>query len=138
MHACKDYTGAEIMRTLRDEVINRQIPVAEFTSAVELIKDETGQIAGAVLLNMETDDYLVARAKTVIIATGGAGRMHYQGFPTSNHYGATADGLILGYRAGVPLLYQDTIQYHPTGVAYPSQILARLSRKKCVLSVQCW
>ena len=109
MHACKDYSGAEIMRTLRDEVINRQIPVVEFTSAVELIKDEKGQAAGAVLLNMETEDYLVARAKTVIIATGGAGRLHYQNFPTSNHYGATADGLILGYRAGAPLLYQDTI-----------------------------
>ena len=70
MHACKDYSGAEIMRTLRDEVINRGIPVVEFTSAVELIKDEKGQVAGAVLLNMETGDYMVARAKTVIIATG--------------------------------------------------------------------
>ena len=119
MHACKDYSGAEIMRTLRDEVLNRQIPVAEFTVAVELIRDDRGQVAGAVLQNLETEDYLVAKAKTVIIATGGAGRMHYQGFPTSNHYGATADGLILGYRMGAPLLYQDTIQYHPTGVAYP-------------------
>ena len=98
MHACKDYSGAEIMRTLRDEVLNRQIPVAEFTVAVELIRDDRGQAAGAVLQNLETEDYLVAKAKTVIIATGGAGRMHYQGFPTSNHYGATADGLILGYR----------------------------------------
>ena len=44
------------MRTLRDEVINRGIPVVEFTSAVELIKDEKGQVAGAVLLNMETED----------------------------------------------------------------------------------
>ena len=49
--------------------------------------------------------------------------MHYQGFPTSNHYGATADGLVLGYRAGASLLYQDSIQYHPTGAIYPSQIL---------------
>jgi len=130
MHACKDYSGAEIMRTLRDEVLNLGIPVIEFTSAVELIRDDKGQVAGAVLLNMETGDYLVARAKTVIIATGGAGRMHYQGFPTSNHYGATADGLILGYRAGVPLLYQDTIQYHPTGVAYPSQIYGALVTEK--------
>ena len=126
MHACKDYSGAEIMRTVRDEVLNRKIPVVEFTSAVELIKDDKGQVSGAVLLNMETGDYLVARAKTVILATGGAGRLHYQGFPTSNHYGATADGLILGYRAGAPLLYQDTIQYHPTGVAYPSQIFGAL------------
>ena len=93
---------------LRDEVLNRQIPVAEFTVAVELIRDDRGQVAGAVLQNLETEDYLVAKAKTVIIATGGAGRMHYQGFPTSNHYGATADGLILGYRMGAPLLYQDT------------------------------
>ncbi|MDO4260898.1 MAG: FAD-dependent oxidoreductase [Eubacteriales bacterium] len=130
MHACKDYSGAEIMRNLRDEVLDRKIPVVEFTSAVELIKDDRGQAAGAVLLNMETGDYLVARAKTVIIATGGAGRMHYQGFPTSNHYGATADGLILGYRAGAPLLYQDTIQYHPTGVAYPSQIFGALVTEK--------
>lgn len=130
MHACKDYSGAEIMRTLRDEVLNRQIPVAEFTVAVELIRDDRGQVAGAILQNLETEDYLVAKAKTVIIATGGAGRMHYQGFPTSNHYGATADGLILGYRMGAPLLYQDTIQYHPTGVAYPSQIYGALVTEK--------
>ncbi|MBR2500837.1 MAG: FAD-dependent oxidoreductase [Clostridia bacterium] len=130
MHACKDYSGAEIMRTLRDEVINRKIPVVEFTSAVELIKDDKGQVAGAVLLNMETGDYSVAKAKTVVIATGGAGRLHYQNFPTSNHYGATADGLILAYRAGAPLLYQDTIQYHPTGVAFPSQIFGALVTEK--------
>ncbi len=130
MHACRDYSGAEIMRTLRDEVWNLQIPVAEFTSAVELIMDDRGQVAGAVLQNMETEDYLVARAKTVLIATGGAGRMHYQGFPTSNHYGATADGLILGYRVGVPMLHQDTIQYHPTGAAYPSQIYGALVTEK--------
>ncbi|MCQ2412423.1 MAG: FAD-dependent oxidoreductase [Sphaerochaetaceae bacterium] len=130
MHAAKDYSGAEIMRTVRDEVINLGIPVVEFTSAVELLKDEKGQVAGAVLLNMETGDYSVAKAKTVVIATGGAGRMHYQGFPTSNHYGATADGLVLGYRAGAPLLYQDSIQYHPTGAIYPSQILGALVTEK--------
>ena len=110
MHAAKDYSGAEIMRTLRDEVLNRQIPVVDFTAAIELILDENGRASGAVLLNMETDELLVAKAKTVIIATGGAGRLHYQGFPTSNHYGATADGLVLAYRAGAKLLYADTLQ----------------------------
>ena len=82
------------------------------------------------LQNMETGELLIAGAKTVIIATGGAGRLHYQGFPTSNHYGATADGLVLGYRAGAELLYADTIQYHPTGVAYPSQIFGALVTEK--------
>lgn len=130
MHACADYTWAEIMRTLRDEVQNRKIPVLEFTSAVELLKDETGRVTGAVLLNMETGEWLIARARTVILATGGAGRLHYQGFPTSNHYGATADGLVLAYRAGAPLLYPDTIQYHPTGAAYPAQIFGALVTEK--------
>ena len=130
MHAAKDYSGAEIMRTLRDEVLNRNIPVVDFTSAIELILDENGNAAGAVLLNMETKELLVAKAKTVIIATGGAGRMHYQGFPTSNHYGATADGLVLGYRAGAKLLYAETLQYHPTGAAYPEQIFGALVTEK--------
>ena len=44
---------------------------------------------------METKEILIAKAKVVIIATGGAGRMHYQGFPTSNHYGATADDVVV-------------------------------------------
>ncbi len=130
MHAAKDYSGAEIMRTLRDEVLNRNIPVVDFTSAIELILDENGKAAGAVLMNMETQELLVAKAKTVIIATGGAGRMHYQGFPTSNHYGATADGLVLGYRAGAKLLYAETLQYHPTGAAYPEQIFGALVTEK--------
>ena len=130
MHAAKDYSGAEIMRVLRDEVQNRAIPVVDFTSAIEIIKDENGKAAGAVLMNMETNEILIARAKTVIIATGGAGRMHYQGFPTSNHYGATADGLVMAYRAGAPLLYAYTLQYHPTGAAYPSQIFGALVTEK--------
>ncbi len=130
MHAAADYSGAEIMRTLRDEVLNRKIPVVDFTAAIELILDEEGRAAGAVLLNMETGEVKIARAKCVVIATGGAGRMHYQGFPTSNHYGATADGLILGYRAGAKLLYQDALQYHPTGVAFPQQIYGALVTEK--------
>jgi succinate dehydrogenase / fumarate reductase flavoprotein subunit len=130
MHAAADYSGAEIMRVLRDEVLNRRIPVVDFTAVIELLTDEAGNAAGAILQNMETSEHFVARAKTVVIATGGAGRLHYQGFPTSNHYGATADGLVLGYRAGAKLLYADTLQYHPTGVAYPPQIFGALVTEK--------
>ena len=132
MHACKDYSGAEIMRTLRDETFNRadSITVVDFTAAIEIIKNDKGEAAGAVLLNIETGEIRIAKAKVVVIATGGAGRMHYQGFPTSNHYGATADGLVMAYRAGAKLLYQDSLQYHPTGAAYPTQILGKLVTEK--------
>lgn len=130
MHAAKDYSGAEIMRTLRDEVFNKNIFVLDFTAAIELLSDNEGRISGAVLMNMETGELSVARAKAVVLATGGAGRLHYQGFPTSNHYGATADGLILGYRAGARLIYPETLQYHPTGAAYPQQIFGALVTEK--------
>jgi len=123
MHYCADLSGLEIMRTVRDEARNRpNIKVLEFSPAVELILNEHGQCAGAVLYNMETEEYLVARAKVVILATGGAGRLHVQGFMTTNHYGATADGIVLGYRAGVPLSFLHTVQYHPTGVVFPEQV----------------
>lgn len=130
MHAAEDYSGAEIMRTLRDEVLNQGIEVIEFSPAVELLLDSDDKVAGAVLYNLETEEYQIVKAKTVILATGGAGRLHYQGFPTTNHYGATADGLVMGYRAGAELIFPDTIQYHPTGVAFPAQIFGSLVTEK--------
>jgi succinate dehydrogenase/fumarate reductase flavoprotein subunit len=130
MHACRDYTGLEIMRCVKDEILNRQVKVMEFTAAVELLTDENGRCVGALLLNMENGTLLVAAAKATIIATGGAGRLHVQGFPTTNHYGATADGLVLAYRAGAKLVFMDTIQYHPTGVAFPTQIVGQLITEK--------
>ena len=130
MHAARDYTGAEIMRTLRDEVINQGIHVIEFSPAIELLTDADGNCVGAMLLNMETDEYAVVSAKTTIIATGGSGRLHCQGFPTTNHYGATGDGLPLAYRAGCRLAFVDTIQYHPTGVAFPELISGQLITEK--------
>lgn len=131
MHSAGDMTGAEIMRVLRDEIRNRpQIQVVEFAPAVELVKDAQGRCAGAVLQNMETGELLVVRAKATVMATGGIGRLHIQGFATTNHYGATADGLIMGYRAGARLRFMDSIQYHPTGTAYPEQNVGLLITEK--------
>jgi succinate dehydrogenase / fumarate reductase flavoprotein subunit len=132
MHSARDYSGAEIMRTLRDEVRSylEDITVLEFAPAIELIMDDKGQVAGAVLLNMETGEHLVVRAKCTILATGGSGRLHYQGFATTNHYGATGDGLVLAYRVGTKLAFLDTMQYHPTGAAYPEQIVGLLVTEK--------
>ncbi len=138
MHSARDYSGAEIMRTLRDEVRNREeesgekvgITVIEFSPAVELVLDDKGQAAGAVMTNLETGTYCYIKAKAVVIATGGGGRLHYQGFPTTNHYGATADGVVMAYRAGAPLGYLESMQYHPTGAAFPEQIVGLLVTEK--------
>ena len=132
MHSAGDMTGAEIMRTLRDEVKNHpdEIRTTEFTTAIELILDDAGRTVGAVLKNMETGGLMVARAKTVIIATGGSGRLHIQGFPTTNHYGATADGIVMAYRAGASLCFLDATQFHPTGAAFPEQNVGLLITEK--------
>ena len=130
MHSARDYTGLEAMRVLRDEVRNRGIDVLEFAPVVELVMDEQGQVAGAVIINFETNEMVLVRAKAIILATGGGGRLHYQGFPTTNHYGATADGLVIAYRVGAKLIFMDTMQYHPTGVAYPEQIVGQLVTEK--------
>jgi succinate dehydrogenase/fumarate reductase flavoprotein subunit len=132
MHSARDYSGAEIMRTLRDEVRNRgeDIAVIEFSPAVELVLDDQGRAVGAVAMNLETEVYHFLKAKAVVLATGGGGRLHYQGFPTTNHHGATADGVVMAYRAGVPLGYLESMQYHPTGAAFPEQIVGLLVTEK--------
>lgn len=132
MHSCGDMTGSEIMRVLRDEVRNHpdKIDVLEFSPAVELLLDENGRCAGAILYNLETEEYLVVKARAVIMATGGFGRLHFNGFPTTNHYGATADGIVMAYRAGVKLRFMDSVQYHPTGVVFPEQNVGLLITEK--------
>lgn len=129
MHSAGDYSGLEVMRVLKDEVLNREIPCIEFSPAVELLTDDK-VCTGAVLLDLETREYKIVRAKCVILATGGAGRLHVQGFPTTNHYGATMDGVVIAYRAGAPFIFMDTIQYHPTGAVFPEQIRGWLCTEK--------
>jgi len=131
LHSSGDMTGAEIMRVLRDEARNQPgICVLEFTPALELLLDERGRCAGAVLLNLETRELYVARAKAVILSTGGLGRLHIQGFPCTNHYGATADGLVMAYRAGIKTCFLDSTQFHPTGAVFPEQNAGLLITEK--------
>jgi succinate dehydrogenase / fumarate reductase flavoprotein subunit len=131
LHCCGDYTGLEVMRVLKDEIRSIGVRILEFHPAIELLTDpETGAVSGAVLLNLDTGEYKIVRSKVTVLATGGLGRLHIAGFPTTNHYGATADGLVLAYRVGAGLVDMDTLQYHPTGVAWPEAILGELIPEK--------
>jgi succinate dehydrogenase / fumarate reductase flavoprotein subunit/L-aspartate oxidase len=132
MHYAADITGAEIMRTIRDEARNHPgaITLLEFCPAVELILNEYGHCEGAVLFNLDTHEYYIVRAKATVMATGGSGRLHTQGFMCTNHYGATGDGLTIAYRAGIPVRFLHTIQYHPTGAVFPEQAEGLLITEK--------
>jgi len=118
----RDYTGLEMMRVLREAVQNSDVDVWDYSPVVELLENDSGHCAGAVISNLKNCSYVQVVAKSVIIATGGIGRMHLNGFPTSNHFGATGDGLILAYRLGAKLRDLDSFQYHPTGLAHPQHL----------------
>ena len=123
----RDYTGLEMMRVLREAVeLEPGIEIWNRCPTVELLSDERGRCAGAVIYNLDWRSFVLVRARAVILATGGAGRLHLNSFPTSNHYGATADGLVLAYRIGARLRELDSFQYHPTGIAYPSHLAGGL------------
>ena len=123
----RDFTGLEMMRVLREAVyLKPGIDTWNRCPVVELLSDDYGACAGAVIYNMEWRTCVLVRATAVILATGGCGRLHLNGFPTSNHYGATADGTVLAYRIGARLREMDTFQYHPTGLAHPVHLAGSL------------
>jgi len=131
IHSCKDYTGLELTRVLMDEALSRDVNTLEFCPTVSLLTDGSGAVAGGLLWNMETEEYHVVRSKATVIATGGFGRLHVAGFPTTNHYAATCDGLVSAYRVGADIIHMQSTQYHPTGAAYPEQIVGLLVTEKC-------
>lgn len=131
LHAAGDVTGLEMMRVIQDraEALDN-ITVSPFTPAVELLTDDNGRAVGAVLERLPGGESIIVHAGSVVMATGGLGRLHFNKFPTSNHYGATADGLVMAYRAGVPLRDLNSCQYHPTGIAYPERKVGLLITEK--------
>lgn len=121
---CKDITGLEIMRVLRDAL--RKTATLPHHAAVELVDNGQGQVTGAVLWNTQTGKLVTVSARAVLLATGGCGQLRLQGYPTSNHVGATGDGLVLAYRQGCHLIHMDSYQYHPSGASYPEALVGQL------------
>lgn len=122
-----DHTGLNMMKVLKDELHKSdRIELSEFTPAVELTTNEAGACNGAILYDLGRRRYFTVRARAVILATGGAGRLHNQGFPTSNNFGATGDAIVLAYRAGARMEGLDSFQYHPTGVMFPEHMVGVL------------
>ena len=124
--SCRDVTGLEIMRVLRDAVLHGEAKLLDHHAAVELCDDGAGRVTGAVLWNTRTRELTTVSARAVLLATGGSGQLRLQGFSTSNHVGATGDGLVLAWRQGCPLLHMDSFQYHPTGSVYPEALAGQL------------
>jgi succinate dehydrogenase/fumarate reductase flavoprotein subunit len=117
-----DRTGSEIILTLVEAIRNSAVRVFDEIFATKLLVHE-GRIAGVTAIDLKYGDYLVFRAKAVVMATGGAGRIFTV---TSNAQLDVGDGYAMAYDAGCELIDMEMIQFHPTGMVYPPSARGRL------------
>jgi succinate dehydrogenase / fumarate reductase, flavoprotein subunit len=112
--AAADRTGHAMLHTLYQANVEARTTFFVEWMALDLIRDADGDCVGVTALEMETGDTYVLEAKTVLLATGGAGRIFQA---STNAFINTGDGLGMAARAGIPLQDMEFWQFHPTGVA---------------------
>jgi succinate dehydrogenase / fumarate reductase flavoprotein subunit len=105
-----DFTGQALLHVLYEQVMKAGVRVYEEWFILSLIVED-GECAGAVIMEIRTGDIQVVRAKAVIMASGGLGRVFE---PSTNALICTGDGMGISYRAGAPLMDMEMVQYHPT------------------------
>jgi fumarate reductase flavoprotein subunit len=116
-----DLTGIEIMNRLTEQVWRRpSIHALEEHRAVALAQDAAGRVAGALLLDLRSGRYLVARSRATLLAMGGGPTM-YRVFACSAD--KASDGIALALGAGAPLRDMEMIQFHPTGLVVPNSLM---------------
>jgi succinate dehydrogenase / fumarate reductase, flavoprotein subunit len=110
-----DRTGLEMIRTLQDRGVQMGIDVYMECTVTRLLKDGD-RIAGAFGYWREQGRFVLFRAKSIVMATGGIGKAYKI---TSNSWEYTGDGMALAYNAGAELLDMEFVQFHPTGMVWP-------------------
>jgi succinate dehydrogenase / fumarate reductase, flavoprotein subunit len=112
--AAADRTGHAMLHTLYQQNVKSRTNFFVEWMAQDLIRDADGDVVGVTALEMETGELHILEAKTVLLATGGAGRIFAA---STNAFINTGDGLGMAARAGIPLEDMEFWQFHPTGVA---------------------
>lgn len=113
-----DRTGLEMIRTLQDHGIHQGIDFFQEYTVVELLKAD-GRIAGAFGYERERGTFKVFKAKAVVLATGGMGRLYKI---SSNSWDCTGSGMALAWEAGAELIDMEFVQFHPTGMVWPPSV----------------
>jgi len=113
-----DRTGLEMIRTLQDFCIHKGIHCHMECTGLDLLMDN-GKVSGVVAYWRETGRFVIFKAKTVILATGGGGKAWQI---TSNSWEYSGDGLGMAYRAGAQLIDMEFTQFHPTGMMWPPSV----------------
>jgi succinate dehydrogenase / fumarate reductase flavoprotein subunit len=127
MRACyaADRTGHMILQTLYQQCVKRDVRFFNEFYCLDLLRDDEGRTAGIVAYELATGELHIFRAKSVMFATGGYGRMFRV---TSNAHALTGDGPSVVYRRGVPLQDMEFFQFHPTGLYKLGILLSEAAR----------
>lgn len=112
--AAADRTGHALLHTLYQQNLRAKTKFFVEWIALDLIRDEAGDVLGVTAIDLETGEVAVFQAKCTLFATGGAGRIYAA---STNAFINTGDGLGMAARAGIPLEDMEFWQFHPTGVA---------------------
>ena len=112
--AAADRTGHAMLHTLYQQNVAAHTTFFVEWMALDLVRDADGDVVGVTAIEMETGDFYILQAKTVLLATGGAGRIFQA---STNAFINTGDGLGMAARSGIPLQDMEFWQFHPTGVA---------------------
>jgi succinate dehydrogenase / fumarate reductase flavoprotein subunit len=112
-----DRTGLELLRTVQHRAVAKGIEVFMECKILRLTTDASGAVNGAVGLWRESGKFVVFSAKSVVLAAGGVGKIWKF---TSNSWESTADGHALALRAGADLIDMECVQFHPTGMIWPT------------------
>lgn len=111
-----DRTGHEMMMALKEEVTRHKIKTLDEVAVTSLIMDNDDRVIGACGVSLRDTKFLIFKAKSVILASGGAGWLYPV---TSNAIQKTGDGYSLAYNVGADMLDMEQVQFHPTGMLYP-------------------
>jgi succinate dehydrogenase / fumarate reductase flavoprotein subunit len=120
-----DRTGHMILQTLYQQCVKRDVRFLNEFYSLDLIRTDDGSTAGVVAYELATGELHVIRAKAVVFATGGYGRMFRV---TSNAHALTGDGPAVVWRRGIPLEDMEMFQFHPTGLARLGVLLSEAAR----------
>ena len=120
-----DFTGQALLHVLYEQIMKAHLPVFEEWFVTSLVKDENGQCGGVLALEIRSGRVALFKAKAVIIAAGGLGRVFE---PSTNALICTGDGIAVAYRAGAPLMDMEMVQYHPTTLRGKGLLLSEAAR----------
>ncbi len=117
-----DRTGLEMIRTLQDRAVAMGVDVFMECTVTRLLK-EGDRVSGAFAYWRESGRFVVLKAKAVVLATGGIGKVYRI---TSNSWDYTGDGQAMALEAGAELIDMEFVQFHPTGMVWPPGVMGIL------------